>query len=92
MKTLKIKFFTPTSQVELCGHATIASFKALLDSHAIKDNNTVFMKTLAGTLSVEVNQSVIIMEKLNQSLEKFLTIMMFCLTYLKLTKIIGDKF
>ncbi|WP_427110785.1 PhzF family phenazine biosynthesis protein [Lysinibacillus xylanilyticus] len=23
-----MKFFTPTVQVELCGHATIASFKA----------------------------------------------------------------
>lgn len=29
--TFDIKFFTPTNQVELCGHATIAAFKALLD-------------------------------------------------------------
>ncbi|WP_042144310.1 PhzF family phenazine biosynthesis protein [Paucisalibacillus sp. EB02] len=62
-KNFEIKFFTPTSQVELCGHATIASFKALLDSHAIEDNNTYFMKTLAGTLSVEVYQSFIMMEQ-----------------------------
>ncbi|MGE7693019.1 PhzF family phenazine biosynthesis protein [Lysinibacillus sp. NPDC094177] len=65
-----IKFFTPTAQVELCGHATIASFKALLDSCAIEDNNTYFMKTLAGTLAVEVNQSFIIMEQAEPQLGK----------------------
>lgn len=59
----EIKFFTPTNQVELCGHATIASFKALLDNHDIEDNHTYFMKTLAGTLPVEVNQSFIMMEQ-----------------------------
>ncbi|MFJ7979414.1 PhzF family phenazine biosynthesis protein [Lysinibacillus xylanilyticus] len=48
--------------MELCGHATIASFKALLDSCAIEDNSTYFMNTLAGTLAVEVNQSFIMME------------------------------
>ncbi|WP_078577730.1 PhzF family phenazine biosynthesis protein [Salipaludibacillus agaradhaerens] len=69
-KTFEIKFFTPTSQVELCGHATIASFKALLDSRAIEDNNTYFMKTLAGTLSVELNQSFIMMEQAKPKLGK----------------------
>ncbi|MFJ8458330.1 PhzF family phenazine biosynthesis protein [Lysinibacillus xylanilyticus] len=65
-----IKFFTPTAQVELCGHATIASFKALLDSCAIEDNNTYFMNTLAGTLAVEVNQSFIMMEQAEPQLGK----------------------
>jgi PhzF family phenazine biosynthesis protein len=69
-KNFEIKFFTPTSQVELCGHATIASFKALLDCHAIEDNNTYFMITLAGTLSVEVNQSFIMMEQAEPKLGK----------------------
>ncbi|TQR32836.1 PhzF family phenazine biosynthesis protein [Lysinibacillus sphaericus] len=69
-KNFDIKFFTPTVQVELCGHATIASFKALLDSCAIEDNNTYFMKTLAGTLAVEVNQSFIMMEQAEPQLGK----------------------
>ncbi|MEB2279132.1 PhzF family phenazine biosynthesis protein [Lysinibacillus xylanilyticus] len=69
-KNFDIKFFTPTEQVELCGHATIASFKALLDSCAIEDNNTYFMKTLAGTLAVEVNQSFIMMEQAEPQLGK----------------------
>ncbi len=59
----EIKFFTPTSQVDLCGHATIASFKALLDSKNIDDNNNYFMKTLVGTLPVNVSNSFITMEQ-----------------------------
>ena len=69
-KNFEIKFFTPTSQVELCGHAIIASFKALLDSNSIEDNNTYFMKTLAGTLPVEMNQSFIMMEQAKPRLGK----------------------
>jgi len=65
-----IKFFTPTSQVALCGHATIASFKALLDCQAIEDNHTYYMKTLAGTLAVEVNQSFFMMEQAEPRLGK----------------------
>ncbi|WP_155590935.1 PhzF family phenazine biosynthesis protein [Lysinibacillus cavernae] len=69
-KTFEIKFFTPTAQVDLCGHATVASFKALLDSHLIEDNNTYYMKTHAGTLSVQVNQSFIMMEQAEPKLGK----------------------
>ena len=61
--TFEVKFFTPTNQVELCGHATIASFKALLDNHNIKDNQSYLMYTLAGTLPVELKNSIIWMEQ-----------------------------
>ncbi|MGE7114331.1 PhzF family phenazine biosynthesis protein [Lysinibacillus sp. NPDC047702] len=86
-KNFEIKFFTPTAQVELCGHATVASFKALLDSHAIEDNNTYYMKTLADKLAVKVNSGFIMMEQLNLSLEKYLMIMRFCLNFLILIKV-----
>lgn len=69
-KNFEIKFFTPTSQVDLCGHATVASFKALLDSKTIEDNNTYYMKTLAGTLAVELKQSFIMMEQAEPKLGK----------------------
>lgn len=69
-QTFEIKFFTPTSQVELCGHATIASFKALLESQTVENNHTYMMETLAGTLSVEVNQSFIMMEQAKPKLGK----------------------
>ncbi len=60
-KTFEIKFFTPTDEVDLCGHATIASFKALLDHHLVKDNQTYFMKTATGTLPVSIKESFIMM-------------------------------
>ncbi len=66
----EIKYFTPTSQVELCGHATIASFTALLDNNDVEDNNRYFIKTLAGTLAVEINQSFIMMEQAEPMLGK----------------------
>ncbi|WP_078554362.1 PhzF family phenazine biosynthesis protein [Bacillus alkalicellulosilyticus] len=69
-KMFEIKFFTPTSQVELCGHATIASFKALLDSRDVENNNTYYIKTLAGTLSVTLDQSIIMMEQAEPKLGK----------------------
>lgn len=66
----EIRFFTPTNEVELCGHATVASFKALLDSGLIEDNNTYFMKTLAGILPVSVKNSFIMMEQAEPKLRK----------------------
>lgn len=66
----EIRFFTPVSEVNLCGHATIASFRALLDSNIIKDNNKYFMKTLSGTLPVYVNNSFIMMEQSQPKLGK----------------------
>ncbi|MFT4417194.1 PhzF family phenazine biosynthesis protein [Fredinandcohnia humi] len=66
----EIKYFTPTTQVNLCGHATIASFKALLDSHFIEKNRTYTVHTLAGILSVEVTESFIMMEQAEPKLGK----------------------
>lgn len=62
-KTFDIKFFTPTAQVDLCGHATIASFKALLHAQLIEQNHTYYMKTTTGTLPVDVQDSFIMMEQ-----------------------------
>lgn len=72
-KTFEIKYFTPKSQVNLCGHATIAAFKALLDQQTIEENNTYFIKTIAGTLSVEVCQSFIMMEQAEPKLGKIIS-------------------
>ena len=64
----EIRFFTPNSEVDLCGHATIASFKALLESKYISDNNKYFMKTLAGNLPVYISNSFIMMEQASPEL------------------------
>ena len=37
-KEFQLRFFTPAAEVDLCGHATIGSFKALLYGGYIEDN------------------------------------------------------
>ncbi len=50
----KIRFFTPNSEVDLCGHATIGSFSALHEEGRLDSSRTVFtQETKAGVLEVE---------------------------------------
>ena len=57
-----IRYFTPAAEVELCGHATIASFKALLYAGIIEDNKTYINHTLSGDLEIVVNNGFILMD------------------------------
>jgi PhzF family phenazine biosynthesis protein len=52
-----VRFFSPTTEVDLCGHATIATFFALADRNYIKnkaDKVIVKQKTKSGILPVEI--------------------------------------
>lgn len=57
---LKIRWFTPTTEVPLCGHATIASFHALAEKGKMgmsKNGNYNFrLETASGILPVEVTK------------------------------------
>ena len=57
-----IRYFTPASEVDLCGHATIASFVALLHLGMISDNCVCVNHTLAGDLNIEVNDGFVMMD------------------------------
>ena len=53
----EVRFFTPTQEVDLCGHATIASFFTLASKGIITGTNNVKIikqKTKAGILPVEL--------------------------------------
>jgi PhzF family phenazine biosynthesis protein len=51
----KVQFFTPRSEVDLCGHATIGAFSALYEEGQLDKNKTVFyQETKAGILPVEL--------------------------------------
>jgi PhzF family phenazine biosynthesis protein len=53
----EVRFFTPTQEVDLCGHATIASFFALASKGTITGEDNVKIikqKTKAGILPVEL--------------------------------------
>ncbi|NLY71140.1 MAG: PhzF family phenazine biosynthesis protein, partial [Clostridiales bacterium] len=57
-----IRYFTPTDEVDLCGHATIASFCALLDAGLVEDNNSYCIETLAGDLNVKLENGFVMMD------------------------------
>ena len=55
-KEFTIRYFTPKAEVELCGHATIASFYLL--HHEGLASRTCLCHTLAGDLRVEAGERV----------------------------------
>ena len=57
-----IRYFTPAAEVELCGHATIGSFKALLEGGYIKDGARYLNRTLSGDLNVDVRNGFVLMD------------------------------
>lgn len=51
----KVQFFTPNSEVDLCGHATIATFSSLYEEGKLDANKSIFyQETKAGILPVEL--------------------------------------
>ena len=60
----KVRFFSPTQEVDLCGHATIAAFHLLIEAGQIDfgtlENKVVTQETKAGILPVECNKNGLI--------------------------------
>ena len=56
-----IRYFTPVSEVDLCGHATIASFYVLKHSGLINDGNFT-ARTKAGNLNINVKNNTVMMD------------------------------
>ncbi|MBZ0199508.1 MAG: PhzF family phenazine biosynthesis protein [Ignavibacteriaceae bacterium] len=48
--TYKLQWFTPTSEVKLCGHATIASLHFLHENKLLKNGEEITFETLSGVL------------------------------------------
>ena len=47
----KLRWFTPAVEVQLCGHATIASLHFLYENGRMKDNSSVKFETKSGILT-----------------------------------------
>ncbi len=58
----KVRFFTGEGEVDLCGHATIATFNCLRDLGLIKEGHYT-QETLAGILAIEVLSDKVLMEQ-----------------------------
>lgn len=56
------RYFTPTDEVELCGHATIAAFTVLLSEGEIQPGVVCSNKTLAGDLLIRPEAGKVMME------------------------------
>ncbi len=61
-ENFKIRYFTPNSEVDLCGHATIASFSALEKYGLVSQGNTYIIETLAGALNISLENNSIMMD------------------------------
>lgn len=59
----KVRFFTPTEEVNLCGHATIASFWLLEHLGYLKGREMLVQETKAGLLKIRVSPEEILMEQ-----------------------------
>lgn len=53
-----LRYFTPCSEVDLCGHATIAAFGVLWRHGMVGDQAPIINHTLAGDLKVSIERQV----------------------------------
>lgn len=60
----KVRFFTPCDEVDLCGHATIATFHTLKEVNYISTGEYT-QETMAGILKVKVQQDGIVLMEQN---------------------------
>lgn len=49
-----LRWFTPTEEVDLCGHATLATAKILFDVFKVSPSKTIYFDTKSGELTVSV--------------------------------------
>ena len=64
----KIRYFTPTEEVELCGHATISVFSVLRELKLISSGKYI-AETLAGSLEIVVDKDFIWMDMASPKIE-----------------------
>jgi PhzF family phenazine biosynthesis protein len=58
----RLQWFTPTKEVELCGHATIASLHYLFENGIISENQTIRFETLSGILKCSISSGKYLMQ------------------------------
>ena len=54
-----VRYFTPAAEVELCGHATIASFSVLREEGIVPEGTTCINHTKAGDLEITVGKKIL---------------------------------
>ena len=54
-----VRYFTPAAEVELCGHATIASFSVLREEGIVPEGTICINHTRAGDLEITVGKKIL---------------------------------
>ena len=63
-----LRYFTPVAEVDLCGHATIASFKVLEYLGLVKQGFIYKAHTRAGIIDISIEEGIVMMEQATPSL------------------------
>ena len=61
-KEFQVRYFTPVAEVDLCGHATIASFYCLMKAGIVESGDDVLAHTMAGDISISVSDDYVLMD------------------------------
>tara|TARA_Y100001956_G_scaffold66375_1_gene67885 strand:- start:3958 stop:4764 length:807 start_codon:yes stop_codon:yes gene_type:complete len=56
---MRLRWFTPKSEVKLCGHGTLAVAHVLREKGLVESGDRVAFETLSGTLTADVNESTV---------------------------------
>jgi trans-2,3-dihydro-3-hydroxyanthranilate isomerase len=67
----KLQWFTPAVEVNLCGHATIASLHFLKENGIIKENSTIRFETMSGILNCGMREGFYFMQIPVYEMEEF---------------------
>lgn len=65
-----VRYFTPKSEVDLCGHATIATFGVLRQEGIVGDGASCMNHTLAGDLEVNIGEHVMMQMAAPHAIDK----------------------
>lgn len=61
-KEFHLRYFTPAAEVDLCGHATIGSFSALIEAGLVGRDTVCIADTLAGRLNIVITEGSVMMD------------------------------
>ena len=65
-----LRYFTPTTEVDLCGHATVAGFYVLMKMGLIGEGDICVNHTMAGDIRVAVDNGLVMMDMASPQLIK----------------------
>ncbi len=68
-----LRYFTPTDEVGLCGHATIAAFHTLSEEGFLDSELPCINRTMSGDLNVDINDEMVYMDMADPQLIKVIT-------------------